>query len=473
MRPDAVENAGTRPKVSDEKMSEAKVELFEAAEAALREHRSPWVLAWRRLIRNRTARLGLGIILFFVLGTVLAHFFWPYNPKMDSDYALKLKPPILVPTEEIPSVHPFGTDSVGRDVFRRVVHGGWNSLRVGLVAVGISLSIGGILGLLAGFYESMPIGRSGRAILGGLIGATLGVIPALVGGQVFDQLGEAANRGIPSALLEPAWYTGVLSALAWVMRFFLQNLEVWLFGALGVAAVLLEERLPVWRNGRVNPWRFLALVVLGLLLGGGPALAVGPYVALVCALLGTLIGGLLALPLSGPLFSNLIMRLMDIILAFPGILLAIAIVTMLGAGLEKGMIAIGVVNIPIYARLVRSSVLSVIQNNYIEAAQALGAGTGRILFRHIVPNSLSPVIVQATMGLASSILSAAALGFLGLGAIPPEPEWGAMLGDSYRYLSSGNWWVVLFPGLAIMLSVLGFNLVGDGLRDALDPRLQI
>ncbi len=454
-------------------MGEMTAEFFEAAEAGLREHRSPWVLAWRRLMRNRTARLGLGIILIFVLGTALAHFFWPYNPKIDSDYALKLKPPTLVPTREIPSIHLFGTDSVGRDVFRRVVHGGWNSLRVGLVAVGISLSVGGLLGLLAGFYESMPIGRGGRAALGALIGAGLGLLPALIGGQVFYELGEAANQGIRSALAGPAGYTGMLSVLAWMVRFCLRTLEIWLFAALGITAVLLEERLPVWRNGRVNVWRFVALASVGLVLGSGPALAMGPYVALACALLGVLIGGFLALPLSGPLFSNLVMRLMDIILAFPGILLAIAIVTMLGAGLEKGMIAIGVVNIPIYARLVRSSVLSVIQNNYIEAAQALGAGTGRILFRHIVPNSLSPVIVQATMGLASSILSAAALGFLGLGAIAPEPEWGAMLSDSYRYLSSGNWWVVLFPGLAIMLSVLGFNLLGDGLRDALDPRLQI
>jgi len=447
-------------------MSDRAAELIEMAEAGLREHRSPWVLAWRRLMRNRTARLGLAIVLFFVLGTVLAHFFWPYDPKTDSDYSLYLKPPTLVPTEEVPSVHIFGTDVVGRDVFRRIVHGGWSSLRVGLVAVGISLSIGGLLGLLAGFYESMPVGRGGRAVLGGLIGAGLGLVPALIGGQVFYEWGEMAGGSMGSLGVGLAWLAGVV-------RFLLQNLEVWLFGGLGVLAVLLEERLPVWRKRRINLFRPLVLAGLGLLLGGGPALAAGPYVALVCALLGTLIGGVLSLPLGGALLSNLIMRLMDILLAFPGILLAIAIATMLGAGLDKGMIAIGIVNIPIYARLVRSSVLSVIQNNYIEAAQALGADAGRILFRHIVPNSLSPVIVQATMGLASSILSAAALGFLGLGAIPPEPEWGAMLSDSYRYLSSGKWWVVVFPGLAIMLSVLGFNLLGDGLRDALDPRLQV
>jgi ABC-type dipeptide/oligopeptide/nickel transport system permease subunit len=164
---------------------------------------------------------------------------------------------------------------------------------------------------------------------------------------------------------------------------------------------------------------------------------------------------------------------MDVLLAFPTYLLAIAIVAFLGPGLEKGMIAIGVVGIPIYARLVRSTVLSVIQKEYILAAQATGEGHGRIIFRHIFPNTLSPVIVQTTMGLANAILSAAALGFLGLGAIPPEPEWGSMLGASYRYLASGAWWAVTFPGIAIMLSVLGFNLLGDGLRDALDPKLQI
>jgi peptide/nickel transport system permease protein len=212
---------------------------------------------------------------------------------------------------------------------------------------------------------------------------------------------------------------------------------------------------------------------VGLLLGGVPALLVSPYTALVCAILGLVIGGFLAMPLGGPLVSNIIMRLMDIILAFPGILLAIAIVAMLGPGLDKGMIAIGFVGIPVYARLVRSTVLSVIQEEYVTSAQAVGVRQGRILFRHIVPNTLSPIIVQATMGLASAILWAGALGFLGLGAIPPEPEWGAMLGDSYRFLTSGAWWAVVFPGLAIMLSVLGFNLMGDGLRDALDPRLRI
>ena len=137
---------------------------------------------------------------------------------------------------------------------------------------------------------------------------------------------------------------------------------------------------------------------------------------------------ILSLPLGGNLFSNIVMRFMDIILSFPGYLLAIAIVAFLGPGLDKGMIAIGVVGIPVYARLARSAVLSVSQKEYILAAQSVGEGHGRIIFRHIFPNILSPIIVQSTMGLANAILSAAALGFLGLGAIPPEPEWGSMLG---------------------------------------------
>jgi len=202
-------------------------------------------------------------------------------------------------------------------------------------------------------------------------------------------------------------------------------------------------------------------------------LMVGPMVALVCGVVGLLIGLLLSKPVGGELFSNIVMRIMDIILSFPSYLLAIAIVAFLGPGLEKGMIAIGVVGIPVYARLARSAVMSVTQKEYVLASHAVGESHSRMLFRHVLPNILSPIIVQATMGLANAILSAAALGFLGLGAIPPEPEWGAMLGDSYKYLSSGAWWAVLFPGLAIMLSVLGFNLLGDGLRDALDPKIRL
>ena len=220
-------------------------------------------------------------------------------------------------------------------------------------------------------------------------------------------------------------------------------------------------------------YRVIFFGVLGALLSFGLALFTGLSVALICGSLGLLAGLLLSVTLDGRFFSNVMMRVMDMILSFPGYLLAIAIVAFLGPGLSKGMIAIGVVGIPVYARLTRSAVLSVVHKEYILAAHSVGESHGRIIFRHITPNILSPIIVQTTMGLANAILSAAALGFLGLGAIPPEPEWGAMLGDSYRYLTSGAWWAVLFPGLAIMLSVLGFNLLGDGLRDALDPKLRL
>jgi ABC-type dipeptide/oligopeptide/nickel transport system permease subunit len=398
------------------------------ADFAVREHRSLWRDAWRRLISSKTGQLGLVVVTLFVLVTVFAHFLWPYNPKIDLDYSLKLKPPNLRPTEEVPSIHPFGTDKNGRDIFRRVVHGGWNSLRVGIIAVGISLAVGGLLGLLAGFYESMPLGTGGRMLLFALIGLCLGALAGWIAGQIWQPI---------------------------------------LLVGLSVAAVLLED---LWAG---KPTRVLLFAGVGLLLGAVPALAVSFPTALACGLVGLFTGAILAQPLSGPLLSNAIMRVMDIILAFPGILLAIAIVAMLGPGLDKGMIAIGFVGIPVYARLVRSAVLSVIQEEYVTAGMAVGVGQARILFRHIVPNTLSPVIVQSTMGLASAIIWAGALGFLGLGAIPPEPEWGAMLGDSYKYLSSGAWWAVTFPGLAIMLSVLGFNLMGDGLRDALDPRLRV
>lgn len=166
----------------------------------------------------------------------------------------------------------------------------------------------------------------------------------------------------------------------------------------------------------------------------------------------------------------LISRLFDILLAFPGILLAIAIVAILGPSLQNALLAIAIVNIPTYGRLVRSRVLSLRQEEFITSARTLGAGNGRILFRHILPNSLTPLIVQGTLGIGTAIIEAAALGFLGMGAQPPDPEWGKMLSDSRQYIQKAPW-TLIFPGLSIMLTVLGFNLMGDGLRDTLDPKM--
>jgi ABC-type dipeptide/oligopeptide/nickel transport system permease subunit len=189
--------------------------------------------------------------------------------------------------------------------------------------------------------------------------------------------------------------------------------------------------------------------------------------------IGLAVGGTLGILTGflGGATDKVIMRFMDILLAFPALLLAIAIVAVRGPGLGNAMIAVGVVLIPSYARLARSMVLSAREQEYVLAAICIGATDLRIMFRHIMPNILSPVIVQATLGLAGAILWAAALGFLGLGQQPPKPEWGVMLSDSYQYLAKGAWWVIVSPGVAIMLAVLGFNLLGDGLRDALDPRL--
>lgn len=167
--------------------------------------------------------------------------------------------------------------------------------------------------------------------------------------------------------------------------------------------------------------------------------------------------------------DNIIMRLMDVLLAFPSLLLAIAIVAVLGPGLINALIAIAFVSIPVYARLMRASVLQVKDQDFVSASRALGSSPVGILISHVMPNALTPLIVQATLGIASAILDAAALSFLGLGAAPPTPEWGLMLGEERNSVFNAPH-LVFIPGIAIMLTVLSFNLLGDGLRDALDPR---
>lgn len=173
----------------------------------------------------------------------------------------------------------------------------------------------------------------------------------------------------------------------------------------------------------------------------------------------------------GGVLDMIIMRIMDIMLAFPAILLAIAIVAILGPQLRNAMLAIGIINIPRFARIVRSSAISIKESEYILAARMMGASDVRIIFYHILPNAMAPLIVQTTLGIATAILEAAALSFLGLGAQPPTPEWGAMLSDARSSLQKAPW-VATFPGIAIIFGVLGFNLLGDGLRDALDPKMK-
>lgn len=280
--------------------------------------RSQWVEVWRRLKRNKMAVLGLIILIILLLLAVFADVIANYdNVVIKQNLAHRLQGPS--------AAHWLGTDEFGRDIFARLVHGTRVSLQVGIVAVGISIVIGGILGAVAGYY----------------------------GGKL----------------------------------------------------------------------------------------------------------------------DNTIMRVMDIFLAVPSILLAIAIVSALGPSIINLMLAISISSVPSYARIVRASVLSIRDQEFIEAAKAIGASNTRIIFRHIIPNSLAPVIVQATLGVASAILSTAGLSFIGLGIQPPAPEWGSMLSGGRQYLRYA-WWVTTFPGVAIMITILSLNLLGDGLRDALDPRLK-
>jgi peptide/nickel transport system permease protein len=173
---------------------------------------------------------------------------------------------------------------------------------------------------------------------------------------------------------------------------------------------------------------------------------------------------------AGGWIDNGIMRVMDVLLAFPSLLLAIAIVTLLGVGITNSLIAIGITQIPIYARVVRASVLTVKELDFVTAERALGASPFRILLRRVLPNSLTPLIVYGTLGIASAVLDAAALSFIGLGAQPPQAEWGRMIGDAKDQIFSAPY-LIFAPGVALSLTVLGFNVLGDGLRDALDPRI--
>jgi peptide/nickel transport system permease protein len=292
--------------------------LVQPALAVPARSQSPAATAWRRLWARPVARAGLVIVTVFVLMAIVTPLAHDYEPRTDSNLGLRLKPP--------GGEHPFGTDSLGRDILVRVLHAARVSLGLGISSVAVAAIVGSLLGLTAGY--------AGRRV------------------------------------------------------------------------------------------------------------------------------------------DLVLMFCMDILLAFPGTLLAIAIVAMIGPGLRNSLFAISIVAIPIYARIARAAVLELRDQEFVTAARGLGGSAGHVVTRHIVPNTLPPLTVQTTLAIAFAILEAAALGFLGLGAQPPTPEWGAMLADSYKYFTSGAWWVFFFPGAAIMLSVLGFNLVGDGLRDALDPRLR-
>ena len=204
-----------------------------------------------------------------------------------------------------------------------------------------------------------------------------------------------------------------------------------------------------------------------VILGARTSLIIGVLVVIIATLVGTAIG--LLCGYYGGVWDNAVMKIMDALMAFPTILLALFFITVFGAGLNSAIIGVGISSIPRFVRLVRSSVLSIKEKEYFEAAKAIGQKHSLIMLRHVLPNCIGPIIVQATLTMGNSIISVAGLGFLGLGAEPGVPEWGAMLSDARNYLRSMPQ-IATYPGLAIALTVLGFNLMGDGLRDVLDVR---
>jgi len=274
----------------------------------------PWRLALQRLARRRAALIGLALVVFFIVIALAAPLLAPYDP-LATDWRAVRKPPS--------SLHLFGTDELGRDVFTRLIWGARASLMAGIVSVSIAVGVAVPLGLVSGY-------------LGGAV-------------------------------------------------------------------------------------------------------------------------------------DGLLMRMVDAMLAVPFLILAIALAAFLGPNLTNAMIAIGITQTPIFTRLIRGQVLAVRHEDYIEAARAVGNPHHRIMLRHILPNVLAPILVQATLAIAAAIIAEASLSFLGLGQQPPAPSWGSMLNAATRFLSQAPWMAV-WPGLAIFCLVLSFNLLGDGLRDALDPR---
>lgn len=207
-----------------------------------------------------------------------------------------------------------------------------------------------------------------------------------------------------------------------------------------------------------------------ILYGGRISLVVGIVSVALASVVGTLLG--LVAGYYGGWLDSLTMRLIDVMLAFPSILLALVIIAVLGRSLSNVMLAVGIATVPTYTRIARASALSVKQLDYVAAAHVVGCPPSRIMFRHILPNVLAPIIVVTTTSVAGAIISGAALSFLGLGAQAPTPEWGLLLSEGRSFLRTA-WWVTTFPGLAIMLTVMSINLIGDGLRDVLDPRLKL
>lgn len=292
--------------------------------------------------------------------------------------------------------------------------------------------------------------------------------------MVADEQGEQFRpmRDVVRRLLR---HRGAVAGLVVILLFFAAALLAPLLSPYDPLAQDLNRRLQGLSSAHpLGTDDFGRDILSRVMYGARISLTVG-FISVGIAVIGGLLLGLVAGFYTtgrwGRMIDIIIMRTSDILLAFPAVLLAIAIVTAFGPGLRNAMLAIAIIYLPRFIRIVRAAILVEKEHTYIEAGQALGMSHRRLLLRHLLPNVISPVIVQATLGLAEAIIEAAALSFLGLGATPPTPEWGAMLSEGRSYLRLAPW-VTFFPGMAIFLIVVSFNLLGDGLRDALDPRLR-
>ena len=270
----------------------------------------------------------------------------------------------------------------------------------------------------------------------------------------------------PALLRSPLTVIG----FAIILIFVLSAVFAPLLAPMDPAQQILSQRLKPPSAGHWLGMDQLGRDVLSRLLFGAPiSLTIGLVVVGSAGTLGTLVG--LIAGYARGMVDELLMRLTDVFFAFPPLILAMAIAGALGPSLNNAMIAIAAVTWPVYARLVRGQVLSLREREFIEAAFSIGASTPRILFRHLLPNALAPILVQASFDMGGAILSAAGLSFIGFGARPPTPEWGVMISEGSKFFSTQPW-LSFFPGLAILLTVAAFNLIGDGLRDAFDPRLR-
>lgn len=297
---------------------------------------------------------------------------------------------------------------------------------------------------------------------------------ALTASAVVDEIGALAARVKGRSLGTLAWgqfrkKRGALAGLAVITVFIVIALAAPLLAPYDPTAASSQTLKPP-TGAHVMGTDILGRDIFSRVVWGSRiSLAVGLVSVLIGASIGIVLG--LVAGYYGGKADAMISMAMDILLAFPGILLALSIIAVLGPNLQDVMIAVGLSAVPVYTRLVRGSVLSAREAAYIEASRVVGCRNSTIMFRHLLPNVIAPVIVLSTLSIASAILTAAGLSFLGLGTRPPTPEWGAMVSDGRQYLRTA-WWVSTWPGLVIMLTVLAINQLGDGLRDALDPRLR-